>query len=61
MGLVQELINVNPPLKVNAKMGGEKVADKPTTIHVSLYFWVWLLRAWPKTSQYQTTAVNNDL
>ena len=39
----------------------ENLADKPTTIHVSLHLWVWLLRAWPKTSQYKMTAINNDL
>lgn len=28
MGLVQELVNVNSPLDVNAEMGGENLADK---------------------------------
>ena len=60
MGLVQELINVNSPLDVNAEMGGENLADKPITNHLSLYLWVWQLTAWLNTTEEETTAIDND-
>ena len=58
MGLVQELINVNSPLDVNAEMGGENLADKTHHEPSELVFWVWQLTAWPKTTAGETTTID---